>query len=129
MEVDFSHRVVCKECGNRSADYYINGRCPPCLKRDRHLETMESKTPEELVEEKISALDKMIELTEAVNNSKNEVEHNWNMAVRHGFLKGVEASGGNSGRLIIECDLHYINQGIDRPMCGGEFLDWEPAKD
>lgn len=74
-------------------------------------------------------IEKMIELTEATNNAKTELLHNYNMAVRHGFLKGVEAMGGNSGRLLIECDLHYINQGIDRPMCGGEFLDWQPSKE
>jgi len=26
---------------------------------------------------------------------------------------------------LMDCDWHYINQGIDRPMCCGVFLDWE----
>jgi len=73
-----------------------------------------------------NVLDMMIELTEKINSCTNEAEHNWLSAERSGFLRGVEAMGGNSGRLLIENDLHYLSQGIDRPMCGGEFLDWKP---
>ena len=27
------------------------------------------------------------------------------------------------------CDLYYLEQGIDRPMCCGEFLDWKAVDD
>lgn len=33
-----------------------------------------------------------------------------------------DAMGVNFGGVLQACDLHYLDQGIDRPMCGGVFL-------
>lgn len=46
-----------------------------------------------------------------------------------GFREGVIAVLGiHLGQLIMEADCYYSEQGIDRPMCGGVFLDWEETK-
>lgn len=67
-----------------------------------------------------------IELVEAVNNAKTLREHELAEARLRGFRDGLEIQG-KIGQLSA-CDLHYITQGIDRPMCCGVFLDWEPEE-
>jgi len=72
---------------------------------------------------------KYIELVRAVNESKTSLDHvaAWN---RHrGFIVCLEAIGWSDasiGRLIMHGDQHYIDQGIDRSMCGGVWADWKP---
>jgi hypothetical protein len=64
--------------------------------------------------------DRHIKLVEAVNNAKTEKEKNTASDVLYGFREALEVMGVNQ---LMECDLHYINQGVDRPMCCGVFLD------
>ncbi len=69
-----------------------------------------------------------IALTEQINNAKTLLEHQMLQSKRDGFFRGLEAAGRDSvciGSLIMDCDRHYMDKGIDRPMCGGVFLDWK----
>lgn len=67
---------------------------------------------------------KHIELIESVNNSKTEQEH-WSARQRlNGFRDALDIIGVNQ---LCGCDNFYLDKGIDRPMCCGVFLDWEPT--
>ncbi len=66
---------------------------------------------------------KHIELVEAVNNSKRELEHNAARQRLDGFRDALDICGIKQ---LIDCDNYYLEQGIDRPMCCGIFLDWQP---
>ena len=70
--------------------------------------------------------EKHIALVEAVNNSKTEYEHRAQDSRRAGWIQGVRDCGYH----VDQCaaDLHYIDQGVDRPMCCGVWLDWEPSE-
>lgn len=74
-----------------------------------------------------SYLERHIELVELVNNAKTVKQHEEARTYLNGFRE--------AGKLLIDdiglmaCDMHYINQGIDRPMCAGVFIDWETAND
>jgi hypothetical protein len=68
---------------------------------------------------------KHIELVEKVNNAKSEREH---CAYQHrldAWREGVLDAGVNLS--LMAADQHYLDQGIDRPMCCGVFLDWKPS--
>lgn len=69
-------------------------------------------------------LKKHIELVEAVNNSDTQINHDLADRRLRGFRDALEVLNIHQ---LIDCDLHYINQGIDRPMCCGVFIDWKPA--
>lgn len=73
-----------------------------------------------------------IALTEQINNAKTLLEHQMLQSKLDGFYRGLEAAGRGDvciGSLIMDCDRYYMDKGIDRPMCGGVFLDWkEPAR-
>jgi len=66
-----------------------------------------------------------IELVEAVNASTTQLQHDIRYAHLKGFRDGIEAAGLRVP--LVEADLHYLNQGINRPMCCGVWLDWKPA--
>ena len=69
------------------------------------------------------------ELVDKVNNSKTRDEHyQWHERLC-GFLEGVTACGGNAGQLIMCGDAVQLSRGVDRDMCGGCWLDWEPTTD
>jgi len=70
-----------------------------------------------------------IQLVDKVNNSRTRDEHyQWHERLC-GFLEGVTACGGNAGHLITHGDDVQRSRGIDRDMCGGCWLDWEPQTD
>lgn len=67
-----------------------------------------------------------MELVEAVNKSRNEREH-WDASMRlRGWRDGVEAAGRRVD--LCAADMHYLDAGVDRPMCCGVWLDWTPAE-
>ena len=69
-----------------------------------------------------SLYDKYIVRLIQVNNEGNtEAEHTRLQIDFYGWKQGVEDAIGKR----FNGDYYYINQGIDRPMCSGEFLDWE----
>lgn len=71
-----------------------------------------------------------IACVEAVNNAKTQSEHDAASLFLRGFRAGLQAAeqdGIAHGYHLIACDQHYLDQGIDRPMCCGVFLDWSPA--
>jgi hypothetical protein len=71
---------------------------------------------------------KHIQLLEAVNNAKTQAEHDRAEAVLEGFrIALAEAYEHRLGIDLMDCDRYYLDQGIDRPMCCGVFLDWKPA--
>jgi hypothetical protein len=74
---------------------------------------------------KMTLLDKHIELLEAVNNAKTNKQYDLAYHKLIGFRDALTAMNINQ---LIACDLHYLDQGIDRPMCCGVFLDWEPEQ-
>lgn len=47
-------------------------------------------------------------------------------AVKIAADKHLSASQAGFGQMIMDADMHYIGQGIDRPMTGGIFHDWIP---
>ena len=63
---------------------------------------------------------------EAVNNAKTNERH----ATLNLYLAAWKAGIEDAGQHIDLCaaDMFYLDQGIDRPMCGGVWLDWEPEK-
>ena len=73
---------------------------------------------------KLNIREKHIELIEAVNNAETEVEHYYRYERLRGFRDGLEAAGRRVP--LCDADNHYLYQGIDRPMCCGVWLDWEP---
>ena len=70
--------------------------------------------------------DKHIGLVEAVNNARTRAEHRDAEQRLRGFRDALYCMENTPGHFI-ECDLHYLSQGIDRPMCCGVWLDWEPV--
>lgn len=63
-------------------------------------------------------------LVKKVNESKTQREHDLAEAMLRGFRDGVEAAGARLD--LIAADLLYLDQGIDRPMTCGVWLDWMP---
>lgn len=72
----------------------------------------------------MSLHEKHIAMIEAVNNSKTEHEHREADLKLEGWRDGVEAAGKRLD--LCAADWHYMEQGIERPMCCGVFLDWKP---
>lgn len=66
--------------------------------------------------------EKHISLVEKVNNAPNNQLHHVYCMELYGFRAALRLVGINQ---LMECDLYYLDQGIDRPMCGGVFLDKE----
>lgn len=67
--------------------------------------------------------EKHIEMIDAVNNSTTQEEHKKNIYILDGWRKGVNDCGKSLS--LISCDHHYIDLDINRPMCGGVWIDWE----
>lgn len=67
-----------------------------------------------------------IELIELVNESKTQRSHEENSLVLRGFREALDLLKISHCTL---CDMHYIEQGINRPMCCGVFLDWDVSAD
>jgi hypothetical protein len=74
---------------------------------------------------KMTLLEKHIELLEAVNNAKTSKQYGLAYHRLIGFRDALAAMSINQ---LMACDLHYLDQGIERPMCFGVFLDWEPVQ-
>lgn len=63
-----------------------------------------------------------IRLLETANDeSRNLRQHQDAVCTLRAWLAGVHAATGKN----FNGDYHYINLGIDRPMCVGQFLDWK----
>ena len=63
---------------------------------------------------------------ELVNESKTQDEHDHALTSLRHWRQGVEDAGLRID--LCAADFHYLNQGIDRPMCCGVWLDWEPTR-
>lgn len=74
--------------------------------------------------------EKYIKRVEAINSAKTQHEHDYLSARLGGWLDGVDDAGSHvrTGSLCMAADNFYMDQGIDRPMCGGIFLDWKPEE-
>lgn len=72
----------------------------------------------------MNLFDKHIELIEAVNNSTTDEHHNYAQQRLYGFRNALEIMKVYQ---LSHCDNFYLEQGIDRPMCCGVWLDWKPA--
>jgi hypothetical protein len=76
-----------------------------------------------------NALRNRIEIVEKLNDMRlNMPPHPGDIELGNARLRGfdeaVRAMCGDAimEGLLVECDAHYLNQGIDRPMVGGVFL-------
>ena len=69
-----------------------------------------------------------ITLVDQVNPAQDTTLHSQAEEWVWGFRRALDVLG-ILGEELIACDLHYLNQGIDRPMCGGAFLDWQPTEE
>jgi len=65
---------------------------------------------------------KHIYLVEKVNAATSEHLYNLHLHRLYGFREALYLLSINQ---LMECDLYYLDQGIDRPMCSGVFLDKE----
>ena len=69
-----------------------------------------------------SLYDKYIELLIEVNNEENTEETHVRLrAELYGWRNGIEDATG----IRFNGDYYYNGKDINRPMCCGEFLDWE----
>lgn len=74
-------------------------------------------------------LAKRIEILDRVNAALDAGDTETRLAAKAvlgGFDVAAEVAlrcdGVHVGRMFMECDRHYLDQDIDRPMCAGEFL-------
>ena len=66
-------------------------------------------------------IERALPMVEAVNNAKTEREHRDARYRKQGYKQAYEEMGYMWP--VIELDLHFMEH-TDRPMCGGEYLDW-----
>ena len=66
--------------------------------------------------------EKHIQMIERVNRSATEKEHSANERDLRNWRAGVEDAGLKLD--LCAADWYYLNQGINRPMCCGVWLDW-----
>ena len=71
--------------------------------------------------------EKHIRLVGQVNKSTTEADHAKRYRELRIWREGVEDAGRKLD--LMACDRHYIDKGIDRPMCCGVWLDWSPLTD
>jgi hypothetical protein len=69
-------------------------------------------------------LQKHIKLVQMVNSADSKSQHDLALSKLRGFREGLEVLGVNQ---LADCDNFYINQGVERDMCAGVFLDWRAA--
>lgn len=77
---------------------------------------------------------KYVGRTIAANDAQTEVGHAVEMLARREWRRGVEdaltAFGLDAdtivGDMLEAGDNYYLERGVDRPMCGGLWLDWKP---
>jgi|GEM_PF-4809864 len=70
--------------------------------------------------------EKYIEKVIHLNNAVDLIEHKLLRNRLDGWTQGVKDCGGKI--LWTRADNYYLNQGIDRPMCCGVWLDWAPQE-
>ena len=71
--------------------------------------------------------EKHIHLIELVNRATTERERYNHLLQLTAWRAGVQDAGVELD--LIAADEHYLDQGIDRDMCCGVWLDWsEPQK-
>lgn len=63
---------------------------------------------------------------EAVNNSRTKREHNDRQQHLWGWREAMRVVGYDLD--MCAADMHYIDQGVDRPMCCGVWNDWKPLE-
>ena len=76
-------------------------------------------------------LTEYLKLVQEINDARTVAEHmaaNFQLSGLKRCLKAMGWNDGDIGSLIVDGDSHFLAQGVDRPMCGGVFLDWEPAE-
>lgn len=66
------------------------------------------------------------QLIDAVNSQETIEGHAIAAAELRGFRAGWSRTGKTEGWQIIAGDNYQADNGINRPMCGGVFLDWKP---
>ena len=74
--------------------------------------------------------DRFHELLIAANDETvDEREHNRRVDFLYAWKQGVHDARKSAGLLEIYLngDYHYIDLGVDRPMCVGLFLDWKQS--
>jgi len=76
--------------------------------------------------------ERYVELVRACNEAATEDGHRHANEYAHAWLDGVafalRMDDADVGRILMAADTHYIDQGIDRPMCGGVWIDWKPKE-
>lgn len=71
-------------------------------------------------------IEKALPMVEAVNNATTEREHRDAQLRLEGYKKRCEEIGQTWPGC--DLDLHFMAI-TDRPMCCGEYLDWQPANE
>ena len=73
-----------------------------------------------------TSFDRALPMVEAVNNAKTETQHREAQLRLEGYKKRCEEHGESWP--CCQLDEHF-DDGSDRPMCCGIYLDWEPPHD
>lgn len=76
-------------------------------------------------------LTEYLKLVQEINDARTVAEHMDANSQLIGLKRCLTAMGwkaGDIGNLIMDGDSYFLAHGVDRPMCGGVFLDWEPAE-
>lgn len=72
---------------------------------------------------------KHCKLLDKVNYARTEEEHERAYHLLNAWREGVTDAAASVGRQLfslMDGDHHYMDQGINRPMCCGVWLDWKP---
>lgn len=65
-------------------------------------------------------------MVDSVNNARTQRQHEDYRIALHAWRLGVcHDDPVRYGNMLIDADLVQMGRGIDRPMCGGVFLDWK----
>jgi hypothetical protein len=71
--------------------------------------------------------EKHMQLVDAVNEAKTEIEHRRSEVYLNGWRQGMADAGRELN--LCHADLEQFDRGFtERPMCCGVFLDWEESK-
>lgn len=70
--------------------------------------------------------ERFIQLIVAVNDSTTEQEHRENEIRLQTFKETVKLFGYRLN--LMAADMHYLDKGVNRPMCCGVWLDWKPTE-
>lgn len=68
-------------------------------------------------------------LVVACNEAKTQEAHDELTKLSEVVWSKIKETYPHPGMILMDCDNFYLERGVDRPMCGGRFLEWKPNQD